>query len=310
MKAADSVIVLLAGNNPCRMAVPDPVLARHLDELRLLGQSEGTIYARRRAILRMAGLIGTPLLEATPEDLRAWRAALDVTENTVVHYASHARQFFGWAVEAGLMERNPAAGLLVPVLSRGLPRPIAEDPLFAAVTAAPARTRAQLVLAGWAGLRVKEIAYLRRERVLDTADPPVLLIARGATKGNRERIVPMSSWVVDELHAYGLPRAGWVFPRLDGKPGPNRPSRISQALNAYLRSIGITATPHQLRHRFGTMTYRARKDLRLVQELMGHADPATTAGYAAYNDEDAVEVVEALPAPWGRFRCVADEAAG
>src|SRR5258707_9951734 len=181
--------------------------AGHLDELRLLGQSEGTIYARRRAILGMASLIGTPLLEATPEDLRGWRAGLRVTENTVTQYASHARQFFGWAVEAGLMERNPAAGLLVPVPSRGLPRPIGEDPLFAAVAAAPARIRPGLVLAGWAGLRAKEIAYPRRERVLDTPDPPVLLIARGATKGNRERIVPMGSWVVDELHPYGPPPA-------------------------------------------------------------------------------------------------------
>src|SRR5260221_271711 len=113
------------------------ILARHLDELRLLGQSEGTIYARRRAVLRMASLIGTPLLEATPEDLGAWRAALDVTENTVVHYASDARQFFDWCVKAGLREDNPAAGLLVPVLSRGLPRPVGEDPLFASGAGAP-----------------------------------------------------------------------------------------------------------------------------------------------------------------------------
>src|SRR5258708_29556043 len=144
------------------------ILARHLDELRLLGQSEGTIYARRRAILRMASLIGTPLLEATPEDLRAWRAGLRVTENTVTQYASHARQFFGWAVEAGLMERNPAAGLLVPVLSRGLPRPIGEDPLCAAVAAGPARAPAQLVRAGRAGRPVKESALVRPERRLAT----------------------------------------------------------------------------------------------------------------------------------------------
>src|SRR5258708_218462 len=282
------------------------ILARHLDELRLLGQSEGTIYARRRAILRMASLIGTPLLEATPEDLRAWRAGLRVTENTVTQYASHARQFFGWAVEAGLMERNPAAGLLGPVLSRGLPRPIGEDPLFAAVAAAPARIRPWLVLAGWAGLRAKEIAYLRRERVLDSADPPVLLIARDATKGNRERVVPMCAFLVDELRVYGLPRAGWVFPRLDGQPGPNPPSPISHAAHAHLRSIRLSETLQQFRHRFGTQTLWAKKDLRVVQELLGHARPETTALYTAYNQVAAIEAVEALPAPWGRFPCLAD----
>ena len=285
------------------MPVPDDVVSRHLADLALLGQSEGTIYARRRAIARMAALIGVPLLEATREDLAAWRAGLRVMDNTAVHYASHARQFFGWAVSNGLCERNPAAGLLVPFLSRGLPRPIGEDDLADAVAAAPYRIRPWLVLAGWAGLRAKEIALLRRECVLDTMVPPVLVIVRGATKGQRERVVPMSSFVLAELRPH-LPRVGWVFPRLDGKPWPNSPARISQAANAYLRSIGISETLHQFRHRFGTVGYGLTLDLRLIQELMGHARPETTAGYAAYNQAGAAGAVEALPAP-GRLRVIA-----
>jgi integrase/recombinase XerC len=285
------------------MAVPEVVLERHLADLRLLGQSENTIYARRRAVTRMAALIAVPLLEARHEDLAAWRASLRVTDNTAVHYASHARRFFDWAVARGYCEANPAAGLLVPFLTRGLPRPIGEDTLAGAVAAAPMPVRLWLVLAGWAGLRAKEIALLRREAVLDTAEPPVLLIARDATKGHRERVVPMSAFVVGELRPH-LPRAGWVFRRADGRPGPNSPARVSQAANAFLHSAGITETLHQCRHRFGTMTYRAKRDLRLVQELMGHADPATTAGYAAYSQEGALEAVEALPAP-GRLRSVA-----
>ncbi len=286
------------------MPVPESVLDRHLHSLRLRGHSEGSVYARRRAVLRMAGLVAVPLLEATPGDLAAWRAGLRVTDNTAVHYASHARQFFGWCQREGLVAANPADGLLVPFLSRGLPRPIGEEALMAAVAGAPARIRPWLVLAAWAGLRAKEIALLRRERVLDTAAPPVLLVAADATKGRRERVVPMSGFVLDELTGYGLPRAGWVFPRLDGRPLPNSPWRVSQAANAYLHSAGVAETLHQLRHRFGTMTYRVKRDLRLVQELMGHRDPATTAGYAAYFDADAVDVVEALPAP-GRLRAVA-----
>jgi integrase/recombinase XerC len=285
------------------MSVPERILARHLHELRLLGLSDGTIYARRRAILRMAALIDVPLLEATQEDLAAWRDALTVTDNTVVHYASHARRFFDWAVAAGHADLNPAAGLLVPFLTRGLPRPIGEDELMAAVTGAPARIRPWLVLAGWVGLRAKEIALLRRESVLDTAVPPVLIVARYATKGHRERVVPMSSFVVSEVRPH-LPRAGWVFPRMDGKPLPNKPSRISQAANAYLHSIGITATLHQFRHRFGTVGYGLTLDLRLIQEQMGHARPETTAGYASYNQAGAVDMVEALPVP-GRLRAVA-----
>jgi len=52
------------------MPVPESVLDRHLHSLRLRGHSEGSVYARRRAVLRMAGLVAVPLLEATPGRLR------------------------------------------------------------------------------------------------------------------------------------------------------------------------------------------------------------------------------------------------
>ena len=138
---------------------------------------------------------------------------------------------------------------------------------------------------------------LRRERVLDTADPPVLLVAADATKGHRERIVPLSDFVVAELRTAGLPRGGWVFPRYDGGAGPNAPWVISHTANDHLRACGAQVTLHQLRHRFGTQAYRACHDLRTVQELLGHADPATTAGYAAYDRGAAAEVVGKIPAP-------------
>ena len=105
------------------------------------------------------------------------------------------------------------------------------------------------------------------------------------------------SAVLAELHAYGLPKTGWVFRRRDGAPGPNRPWTVSHLSNEYLHEQGISATLHQLRHRFGTVAYQARRDLRMVQELLGHSSPATTAGYAAYAHTDAADVVEQLPVP-------------
>jgi integrase/recombinase XerC len=144
-----------------------------------------------------------------------------------------------------------------------------------------------------------EIALLRRECVLDAAAQPVLLIAAAATKGPHERMVPMSAFVLGELLGSGLPAAGWMFTRQDRRRGPNTPHRVGQLANAYLRDCGIAATLHQLRHRFGTQTYQSTRDLRAVQELMGHAKPETTAGYAAYANATAVEAVEAVPVPPG-----------
>ena len=281
----------------------DLVVAAHLRWLALAGLSAGTIEARRLALARLQTFLQIPLLEASAADLAIWRERLTVAPDTVGDYVSHARQFFAWAVATGLLEQIPTTGLPVPARTRRLPRPIAEQDLLAAVAGAPERIRPWLVLAGWAGLRAKEIALLRRDRVLNTAVPPVLLIAYDATKGRKERVVPLSGFVLAELEPR-LPPAGWVFRRVGGR-GPNTPARVSQLANRYLHEIGITATLHQLRHRFGTIAYQRSHDLRLVQELMGHARPETTAGYTAYDTSDAAAVVEDLPAP-GRLKAISE----
>src|SRR5207344_1332112 len=103
--------------------LPAHVLAAHLTSLRHRGHTPGSVEARRRALHRMAGRIGVPLLEATVADLAAWRAGLTVTTNTVRSYASHAHEFYAWAVIQGYRDDNPSAGLLLPRRVKGLPRP-------------------------------------------------------------------------------------------------------------------------------------------------------------------------------------------
>jgi integrase len=196
----------------------------------------------------------------------------------------------------------------VPRIGRRLPRPVSEPDLMRALAMATPRIRPWLVLAGWCGLRAKEIAYLRRECVLETAGPPVLLVARDATKGRSERVVPLSAFAVAELVPV-LPAAGWVFRRMDGRPGPNTPGLISHLANAHLHECGVAASLHALRHRFASETYKASRDLRAVQSLMGHARPETTALYAAYDQPSARAAVDALPVP-ERLRVVPVQDAG
>jgi integrase/recombinase XerC len=297
----------------------------HLEHLRLLGHSDTTIYGRM-TFLRMLGRwldsreprtvpgvetagrgpgllpLAEQVLHATPADLAAWRASLTVSDEVVVHYVCHAASFYAWAVREGLREDNPAAGLPVPRTGRRLPRPAGELDLMRALALASPRVRPWLVLAGWAGLRAKEIAFLRREAVLDTAAPPVLIIAAGATKGRTERTVPMSGFVLAELGPV-LPPAGWVFRRMDGRKGPNSPGLVSHLANQHMHDCGVAATLHQLRHRFASEAYKASRDLRAVQSLMGHARPETTAGYAEFSRPEAAAAVEAIPAP-ARLRAV------
>jgi integrase len=272
------------------------VITRHLEHMRQRGLAGTTIYQRRRALSRLAQYLGGAVCEATAGELLEWRAQLTMGDDAIVAYVSHVREFFAWAAAAGLVDANPAEGLPVPRLGRRLPRPIGETDLMYAVQTAPPRIRPWLVLAGWAGLRAKEIARLRRTAVLEHASPPGLLIETDATKGRTERFVPMSAFVLAELVPV-LPASGWVFPRRDGLPGPNQPHTVSHLANEHLHSLGITETLHQLRHRFGSGTYAVKRDLRVVQELLGHKYVTSTAGYAAFDNADAVAAVEALPAP-------------
>lgn len=278
------------------MLTTDPVAA-HLAWLRMRGLSPRTVYDRSCALARMRAALPVPLLDATPADLAAWRAALVLSDQAVACYTSHARSFYAWALDEGLVSVNPAVGLPVPRRGRRLPRPVAEDDLLTALASAPDRVRPWLVLAAWCGLRAKEIAYLRREDVLDHARPPVLLVTEQAAKGGRERMVPMPPFVVAELRAARLPLAGYVFPRADGRPGPNQPWLVSRLACDALHSAGVPATLHQLRHRYGTQIYAATRDIRVTQELLGHQSVSTTAGYAAYDRGGAAGAAESLPCP-------------
>jgi integrase/recombinase XerC len=277
----------------------DPALNAYLDSLRLRGLAATTITDRQHALDRMAATLGTPLADVTPAALLGWRRSLEyLSPGSVGTYVGHARAFYAWAQAAGLCDANPAAALPVPKLGRRIPRPISEDDLMCALDSAPRRIRLWIVLAAWAGLRAKEIALLRAGCIQVAAEPPLLLVAADATKGLSERTVPLSQFVIAEITLAGLPGSGFAFRREDGQPGPNTPNLVSHLANRHLHRMGIAATLHQLRHRFGTQAYRASgRDLRMTQELLGHARPDTTAGYAAWDRPAALAAMEALPAP-------------
>jgi integrase/recombinase XerC len=272
----------------------DPLLS-HLSHLRLRNLSVETIKQRRCSLTRLARQVGcdtSDLLALLPEDLEDW-------QDTIGHYSAryraswtgHIRAFYRWAGDRELIRNDPSQVLVSVQLPRLLPKPISEIDLDTAIRCAPDRIRPWLVLAGYAGLRAAEIASLNREQIRERSDPPVIVVFG---KGSKERIVPLSDIVLDELAAHGLPSRGPVFLRRDGKFGANTAWNVSHLANDYLHDLGITDTLHSCRHRFGTELYRLSRDLRLVQEVLGHSSPMTTAGYAAYSRRDAADVVQML----------------
>ena len=108
-------------------------------------------------------------------------------------------------------------------------------------------------------------------------------------------MVPAHEVVVDLLNE--LPESGWLFPRLDGQPGHVTAGLVSTVANKWLRDNEIGGTLHQFRHWFGTHVHAATGDLRVTQELTGHASPTTTAGYVAWSQQSGVEAISRLAAP-------------
>jgi integrase len=276
----------------------DPMIARYLEWAEQAGLAVNTRRFRRLVLGWLAAFLPVPLIEASPEQVTAWRKTLShLCNQTIANYVSAIRQFYWWASEVeGLRPDNPAARVPAPRCGRRLPRPIGTGDLMRAISLAPRPIRLWLMLAAFCGLRTQEIALLRRECILDQAAVPGLLVSAEMTKGDNEHVIPLPLWLLTEIIAC-VPARGWAFGRLDGQPGPNSPHRVSARGNRFLRECGIGATMHQLRHWFGTETYAISGDLLAIAEMMGHRQLQSTRGYAKVSAIRMVEIVNALPVP-------------
>jgi site-specific recombinase XerD len=218
-------------------------------------------------------------LDATTDDIEKYLDSRHVQAKTRYVNLSHFHAFYRWAVREGLIDVDPTERIDRPQLPSYVPRPIGDADLVYALSVAPADVRAMLTLACFAGLRCGEIAGLQRTDILDRHRPAMLVVT--APKGHRQRTVPLHADVWRALEAYGLPRRGSIFRNRDGRQ--LSPWQISHTVSQYLRGIGVDATCHQGRHWFGSTLYANTKDIRLVQEMLGHTDPKTTAVYTAFS---------------------------
>jgi integrase/recombinase XerD len=256
-----------------------------------------TIEAYRRDLKSLADWLGQPPSSATTEQLEAYLADLRAAgraPTTISRRAAALRTFFRHLVLVGVRPENPAAELAAPRRARRLPRTLSPGEAERLVEAAKGTTprtlrdRALVELLYGAGLRVSEAVGLERGAV----DLEGRLV-RPVGKGDKERVVPIGRQAVDALRRY-LSR---------GRPFLDRRHRPELFLNAQggpltragafliLRRLAIGAGldparvhPHLLRHSFATHMLEGGADLRSVQEMLGHADLATTELYTHVSD--------------------------
>lgn len=270
-------------------------LDEHLEWMRRCDRSPRTIRARRQVLTWLAEFLGSDPATATEADLDRWQSSLDTREK--IRWQTHViRPYYRYLHVRGIRPDNPAALLPVPKQLRRLPRPIPEDRLFAAVVEAPPRVLPWLLLAGWCGLRAGEIANLKTTNFATDSDGAVWVRFTG--KGGVERDVPVPDWVWAALQPHLPTEVGPCFRRAYRPDrGPLTPKLLSDTCSRYFASRGIPDRLHSLRHRVATAALRDSNDLRLVQDLLGHANLGTLHVYTQVQPRDMAQTVGRLARP-------------
>ncbi|MBS7458809.1 tyrosine recombinase XerC [Coralloluteibacterium stylophorae] len=207
----------------------------------------------------------------------------DISGKSLQRRLSAIRGFVRWRRRERPQAPDPTAGLRAPRAPRKLPQVLDADEMNALVevpTDAPlgTRDRAMLELFYSSGLRVSELCGLRWGE-LDLAEG--LVHVRG--KGNRERVVPVGRHAREALAAWraeaGAVAEAPVFPGRGGAPITPRAVQLRVRKLARAQGVYKRVHPHLLRHSFASHILESSGDLRGVQELLGHADIATTQIY-------------------------------
>ncbi len=264
-------------------------LGRYAAALRGRGISD----ARRASDADVAAFVAG-LSSATHDDGKPYRAT------SVVRALSSARSFHRFLLREGVSDADPTAPVIRPRLPRALPRPLPLEDVER-ILAAPAdgtipglRDRAVLETLYGAGLRVSELVGLDVDDV-DLEEGSVRVLG----KGGKERDVPLGRYARDAVSAY-LSRARPALSSARSRSAlflNQRGGRLTRqscakllALHARRAGVGRHVSPHVLRHSFATHLLEGGADVRVVQELLGHASVATTQVYTLVTREHLREV--------------------
>jgi integrase/recombinase XerC len=199
---------------------------------------------------------------------------------------SAVRGFFGYLVREGAAASNPAVDIRAPKAARRLPGTLDVDQINQLLEtpsgdALALRDRAIMELFYSSGLRLAELVGLSLTDV-DLADRTVRVLG----KGSKTRIVPVGRKAVETIRTWLRERA--ALADIDetalfvGKFGERlKPRAIQLRIAHWAKRAGLPSRvyPHLFRHSFATHLLESSKDLRGVQELLGHADISTTQVY-------------------------------
>jgi integrase/recombinase XerD len=260
-----------------RVTVPDDLLSSWSSSMQFGGLAPATIRTRVGALRRLNKARG-PLAEITRPQLMAWLGAF-TRASTRSTNLSYVRCLFDWATTEGYVAVDPA---------RHLPKVKAASDAEAGARRSAWRCdgnatdqeRLWLELMAYAGLRVSEVAACRPgDAWLNVDGVWWLRIPRG--KSGHDQQVPVPRWLGE-----------WLSMAEPWTVGVQAVYRHSKAL---LEAAGSTSTPHACRHFYATAALHSTGNIRVVQQMLRHADVSTTARYTMVTSQEMVDAAEGLP---------------
>jgi integrase/recombinase XerD len=282
------------------LTTPDALLDEYMTWLSIeRGRSPATTEAYRRDISTFCqwmlghGLTIVTVREAAMEEYFNERRGAHQAESSIVRSMSAVRGWFGFMVDEGHLEADPTARLRGGRRGRSLPKPLDEDEVLRLLDSVPSltpsdlRDRALLELLYGTGARVSEATGVSLE---DLDFDEELILVTG--KGSKQRLVPMGAALraalVDYLGAGG--RSEFPGARrsarllLNARGGSLSRQGVDLIIHKRALAVGIDRSrisAHVFRHSCATHMLAHGADIRVVQELLGHASIATTQIYTA-----------------------------
>jgi integrase/recombinase XerC len=263
----------------------------HLKNERRLSSHTGSNYARDLAALasycKRAGLDGWRRIDS--QHIRVFAAEehrAGLAPRSIQRRLSAVRGFFAYLIRERQLEANPASEIHAPRAPKRLPHTLDADQMarlldFRGDSTLDARDRAIMELFYSSGLRLAELAGLKLAD-LDLKDQTV----RVTGKGSKSRIVPVGRHAVTALRAWLERRSAIrqvedhaLFVGTSGRRLGPRAIQLRVEHWARRQGLGVKVHPHLFRHSFATHLLESSGNLRGVQELLGHADIATTQIY-------------------------------
>ncbi|GAA0785911.1 site-specific tyrosine recombinase XerD [Roseibium denhamense] len=281
------------------------------------GAAENTLAGYRRDLEDFSAFLGkTPLVQAGSADVSRYLSDLNrrgFAETSQARRLSALKQFYKFLYAEGTREDDPTRTFSAPKKAAPLPKILSIEEVDRLIeqarleTLKPQPSRAKRLRAQRIYTLI-EVLYATGLRVSELVALPVTAAMRDARlieikgKGGKERLVPLSHAAQGAMKEYvGLRSAEdayenspWLFPS-HGDSGHLTRQHFARELKELAASAGLDSSkvsPHVLRHAFASHLLQNGADLRVVQQLLGHADISTTQIYTHVLDERLRELVE------------------